>query len=104
MRSVNRPQFAASSKVSIDGAHEKKQQSQLILTELRARAVRMILEHEHAYANQSAAYMAIAPKVGCAQIRFGVGLSNPKSIAASKKDSFACTRIAVALASLWNLA
>ena len=51
MRSVNRPQFAASSKVSIDGAHEKKQQSQLILTELRARAVRMILEHEHAYAN-----------------------------------------------------
>ena len=51
MRSVNRPQFAASYKVSIDGAHEKKQQSQLILTELRARAVRMILEHEHAYAN-----------------------------------------------------
>jgi hypothetical protein len=48
--------------------------------------------------------MAIAPKVGCAQIRFGVGLSNPKLIAASKKDSFACTRIAVALASLWNLA
>ena len=65
MRSVNRPQFAASSKVSIDGAHEKKQQSQLILTELRARAVRMILEHEHAYANQSAAIMAIAPKIGC---------------------------------------
>ena len=65
MRSVNRPQFAASSKVSIDGAHENKQQSQLILTELRARAVRMILEHEHAYANQSAAIMAIAPKIGC---------------------------------------
>ena len=66
MRSVNRPQFAASSKVSIDGAHEKKQQSQLILTELRARAVRMILEHEHASANQSAACMAIAPQVGWA--------------------------------------
>ena len=28
--------------------------------------------------------MAIAPKVGCAQIRFGVGLSNPISIASSK--------------------
>ena len=25
----------------------------------------MILEHEHAYANQSAAIMAIAPKIGC---------------------------------------
>ena len=34
------------------------------MTELRARAVRMILEHEHDYANQSAAIMAIAPKIG----------------------------------------
>ena len=36
------------------------------MTELRAHAVRMILEHEHALANQSAACMAIAPKVGWA--------------------------------------
>ena len=34
-------------------------------TEVRARAVRMIFEHEHEYANQSAAIMAIAPKIGC---------------------------------------
>ena len=32
---------------------------------MRARAVWMILEHEHEYANQSAAIMAIAPKIGC---------------------------------------
>ncbi len=32
---------------------------------MRARAVRMIFEHEHEYANQSAAVMAIAPKIGC---------------------------------------
>jgi len=32
---------------------------------VRARAVRMIFEHEHEYANQSAAIMAIAPKIGC---------------------------------------
>ena len=36
------------------------------MTEVRARAVRTILEHEHASANQSAACMAIAPKVGWA--------------------------------------
>ena len=36
------------------------------MTEVRARAVRMILEYEHALANQSAACMAIAPKVGWA--------------------------------------
>ena len=34
-------------------------------TEVRALAVRMILEHEHEYANQSAAIMVIAPKIGC---------------------------------------
>jgi transposase len=39
--------------------------NQQILTEVRARAAWMILEHEHAYANQSVALMAIAPKVGC---------------------------------------
>ena len=36
------------------------------MTEVPARAVRTILEHEHASANQSAACMAIAPKVGWA--------------------------------------
>ncbi len=36
------------------------------MNEVRARAVRMILEHEHALANQSAACIAIAPKVGWA--------------------------------------
>ena len=37
------------------------------MTEVRARAVRMILEHEHASDNQSVACMAIAPKVGWAK-------------------------------------
>ena len=45
---------------------EKSNRANRFSTEVRARAVRMILEHEHAYANQSAAFMAIAPKV-----RFG---------------------------------
>ncbi|MEE9454673.1 MAG: hypothetical protein V3V13_09870 [Paracoccaceae bacterium] len=33
-------------------------------TEVHARAVRMIFEHEHENANQSAAIMAIAPTIG----------------------------------------
>ena len=32
---------------------------------MRARAVWMILEHEHAYANQSVTIMAIVLKIGC---------------------------------------
>ena len=41
---------------------EKSNRANRFSTEVRARAVRMILEHEHEYANQSA---AIAPKIGC---------------------------------------
>ena len=44
---------------------EKSNRANRFSTEVRARAVRMILEHEHEYANQSAAIMAIAPKIGC---------------------------------------
>jgi transposase len=44
---------------------EKSNRANRYSTEVRARAVRMILEHEHEYANQSAAIMAIAPKIGC---------------------------------------
>jgi transposase len=44
---------------------EKKNRANRFSTEVRARAVRIILEHEHEYANQSAAIMAIAPKIGC---------------------------------------
>ena len=44
---------------------EKSNRANRFSTEVRARAVRMILEHGHAYANQSAAIMAIAPKIGC---------------------------------------
>lgn len=33
--------------------------------EVRARAVRMVFEHEDEYANRSAAIKAIAPKIGC---------------------------------------
>ena len=43
---------------------EKSNRANRFSTEVRARAVRMILEHGHAYANQSAAIMAIAPKIG----------------------------------------
>ncbi len=44
---------------------EKSNRANRFSTEVRARAVRMIFEHEHEYANQSAAIMAIAPKIGC---------------------------------------
>lgn len=44
---------------------EKSNRANRFSTEVRARAVRMIFEHEHEYANQSAAIMVIAPKIGC---------------------------------------
>ena len=44
---------------------EKSNRANRFSTEVRTRAVRMILEHEHEYANQSAAIMAISPKIGC---------------------------------------
>jgi len=40
---------------------EKSNRANRYSTEVRARAVRMVFEHEHEYANQSAAVMAIAP-------------------------------------------
>ncbi|VAW20481.1 4-carboxymuconolactone decarboxylase [hydrothermal vent metagenome] len=44
---------------------EKSNRANRYSAEERARAVRMIFEHEHEYANQSAAIIAIAPKIGC---------------------------------------
>ena len=44
---------------------EKSNRANRFSTEIRARAVRMILEPEHAYPNQSVAIMAITPKIGC---------------------------------------
>lgn len=35
--------------------------------ELRARAVRMVLDHEEEYASRSAAILSISQKVGCSQ-------------------------------------
>ncbi|CAG0912163.1 unnamed protein product [Cyprideis torosa] len=34
-------------------------------SEVRERAVRMVLEHQHEYSSPSAAIAAIAPKIGC---------------------------------------
>ena len=44
---------------------ETKRQSKRYPPEVRARAVRMVLEHQGSYATQSAAIAAIAPKIGC---------------------------------------
>lgn len=44
---------------------EKSNRANRYSTEERARAVRMVFEHEHEYASQSAAIIAIAPKIGC---------------------------------------
>jgi transposase len=44
---------------------EKSKTSNRYSSEMRARAVRMVLEHQGSYETQSAAVAAIAPKIGC---------------------------------------
>ena len=44
---------------------ETKKASKSYSPEVRARAVRMVLENQSDYATQSAAIAAIAPKIGC---------------------------------------
>ena len=44
---------------------EKSTTSNRYSPEMRARAVRMVLEHQGSYETQSAAVVAIAPKIGC---------------------------------------
>ena len=44
---------------------EKSKTSNRYSPEMRARAVRMVLEHQGSYETQSAAVTAIAPKIGC---------------------------------------
>jgi transposase len=44
---------------------EKKKTSNRYSSELRSRAVRMVLEHQSGYATQAATVLAIAPKIGC---------------------------------------
>jgi transposase len=44
---------------------EKSKTSNRYSREVRARAVRMVLEHQSSYETQAAAIVAIAPKIGC---------------------------------------
>ena len=44
---------------------EKSKTSNRYSPEMRARAVRMVLEHQGSYETQSAAVAAIAPEIGC---------------------------------------
>lgn len=44
---------------------EKSKTSNRYSPEVRARAVRMVLEHQSSYETQAAAIVAIAPKIGC---------------------------------------
>ena len=44
---------------------EKSKTSNRYSPEMRARAVRMVLEHQGSYETQSAAVTAMAPKIGC---------------------------------------
>lgn len=44
---------------------EKSKRSNRYSPEIRARAVRMVLEHQGSYETQGAAVAAIAPKIGC---------------------------------------
>ena len=65
---------------------EKSNRANRFSTEIRARAVRMILEHEHEYANQSAAIMAIAPKIGCGRDTLRRWLKQSDIDSGRKKD------------------
>ena len=51
---------------------EKSKASNRYSPEMRARAVRMVLEHQGSYETQSAAVAAIAPKIGCIPETLGV--------------------------------
>ena len=44
---------------------EKNKRSKRYSPEVRARAVRMVLEHQQNYDSQWAAIFAITPKIGC---------------------------------------
>ncbi len=44
---------------------EKSKTSNRYSPEMRARAVRLVLEHQGSYETQSAAVVAFAPKIGC---------------------------------------
>lgn len=44
---------------------EKSKTSNRYSPEVQSRAVRMVLEHQGSYETQSAAIVAIAPKIGC---------------------------------------
>jgi transposase-like protein len=44
---------------------EKSKMANRYSPEVRARAVRMVLEHQSSYETQGAAIAAIAPKIGC---------------------------------------
>ena len=44
---------------------ETSKRSKRYSPEVRARAVRMVLEHQGSYSSQSEAISAIAPKIGC---------------------------------------
>ena len=44
---------------------DKSKRSNRYSPEMRARAVRMVLEHQGSYETQGAAVAAIAPKIGC---------------------------------------
>jgi len=44
---------------------ERNKRSNRFSPEVRARAVRMVFEHQKDYANQSATIAAIAPRIGC---------------------------------------
>jgi hypothetical protein len=48
-----------------DDGYDKKQNGKSLLARVRARAVRMALEHQGSYETQAGAIAAIAPKIGC---------------------------------------
>lgn len=76
---------------------EKSKTSNRYSPEMRARAVRMVLEHQGSYETQSAAVSAIAPKIGCIPETLRVWVPQADRYQASPQNS---TRLGRQLAGL----
>ena len=63
---------------------EKSKTSNRYSHEMRARAVRMVLEHQGSYETQSAAVTAIAPKIGCIPETLTVWVRQAERVSATR--------------------
>jgi transposase len=73
-------------------AMEKSKTSNRYSPEMRARAVRMVLEHQGSYETQSAAVAAIAPKIGCIPETLRVWVRQAEKDSGARDDATSAER------------